>query len=356
MDGKPIGRISNPAMRSPRRVPLQAMLAGLSLQCNETNFESSISVPTELIEWTGSNNLLIHTVDQSAQGSIENSIFIAPEAWQSLLSYLITTCHYTPARNLGELHRELINWGKDPSSEFHWVADISSNRNVVPVNTSRISLRSTQQVIADQVFESIVTNIWNGKLTAGDRITESSLAKDLRTTRNQTRDALRSLASSGLVDHHPVRGVLVPTPKKSDIADIYAARRALGTEILRRVAEKPDFALEAVATALAQVIAVAKTGNSYETGNADLYFQDVIAENSGMRNIPQLFSTLAKQLRIYISVMGMGYIYSIDAMVTDDTELFNHLAARNFTAARDTWNRKINDSLEFMTGHISARK
>ena len=355
LDANPIGKILKPEMRSPRRNSLQTLLAGLPAHKASTNFASPQSQMPASILPDNRDWLLIHSDEKIAPGAT-NRIFINSEDWQSLLGYLISACHLTPAANLHELHQNLIQWAKVPSETFHWVASNSEIQLISPQSRPRNLLRSTQQVIADQVFESIVTNVWNGKLTAGDRVTESSLAKELRTTRNQTRDALRSLASSGLVDHHPVRGVLVPTPKVSDVIDIYAARRALGIEILHRAVDKPDFQFGLVAKALAELLETASTGNSYETGNADLHFQDVIAQNSGMRNIPQLFEILAKQLRIYIAVMGMGYIYSIGAMVADDTEIFRLMESRNFPAVRDAWNKKISDSLEFMTEHINSRK
>lgn len=198
--------------------------------------------------------------------------------------------------------------------------------------------------------------IWSGDLTAGDRITETSLAKSLHTTRNQTRDALRSLASAGLLDHHPVRGVLVPTPTRADISDIYSARRPLGLEILRRTITNPQLDIDSIKRALGNLVDIAATGNSYETGNADMQFQDVIAQCSGMRNIPQMFATLAKQIRIYIAVMGMSYIYSIDDMVKDDKAIFTAIAARDIDAASRAWNKKMDDVIDYMTSKVSRAR
>lgn len=355
IDPKPIGVVPPPAMRSVRRVPLQTLLAGLPAHLDAINSQDA-ELKTAITEAElNSDTLLIHTASDLSVRSGITSVQIEPEYWQSQLSYLIVSAHHTSAGNLRTLHQELIQWGKNPSMSFHWVADPQFDETQIPAAPLVNSLRSTQQVIADEIFETIVTNIWNGKLTAGDRITESSLARQLHTTRNQTRDALRSLASSGLVDHHPVRGVLVPTPRQMDIVDIYAARRALGTEILRRVTEQDGFKIHEVKYSLDNLISISKTGNSYETGNADLAFQDVIAQNSGMRNVPQLFAILGKQLRIYIAVLGMGYVYSIDAMVKDDTALYNHLMDKNFAGAREVWQKKLDDSLKFMTGHIGKR-
>lgn len=345
------------AMRSPRRIALQTMLAGLLAQ--ESNTHNSMSLSEQFVTQApfGMSNLAIGTGERPSALPVHITYLQVPaEQWQSLLIPLINSAHLTPAGNLQRLHLDLIVWAKNASQDFLWITQ-QTVKSRLQLPKSRIAnLRSSQQIVADQVFEKIVDLVWDGKLAAGDRITESSLAAALHTTRNQTRDALRALASSGLVDYHSVRGVLVPTPKQSDIADIYAARRALGTEILRRAIENSSFDFIAVENALQGVIATGQTGNSYETGNADLHFQDVIAQASGMRNIPQMFNILAKQLRIYIAVMGFSYFYSIDDMVADDLEIYRLLQERNFEAARIAWNKKINDSLTFMTTHLSKSR
>lgn len=344
-------------MRAPRRIPIQTLLAGL-IVCDPPAQES-MSFTQRFIARApfGDSNLAIGTsLRPRALPQHIEYLQVNFFQWQELLPHLIQKAHRTPASNLKRIHQEIIVWAEKQNGEFVWAAETNTLAEANRPQSKLQPLRSSQQIISDQVFELIVDLIWDGHLTAGDRITESSLATRLHTTRNQTRDALRALASAGLVDHHPVRGVLVPTPARSDIADIYAARRALGTEILRRAIENPLLDLTKVEIALQDVIRIGHTGNSYETGNADLHFQDVIAQASGMRNIPQMFNVLAKQLRIYIAVMGMSYFYSIDDMIRDDSEIFRQLKVKDFNAARIAWNNKINDALTFMTSHVSKNR
>lgn len=345
--------IADAVMRSPRRIPLQTMLAAqiFGVQKSKPTAQS----PEDPFHLTGTSyDYILGTslsLDKLAQST--TYIRINSDQWQHLLHYLIQEAHLTQASSLRELQQELVAWAGSATSTFTWITSPALVTQSTPSHASSNKLRSTQQVIADDIFNTIVDLIWQGRLTAGDRITESSLARKLHTTRNQTRDALRTLASSGLVDHHPVRGVLVPSPKQSDIADIYAARRALGTEIVRRIVENPNSNLREIEKALAELIKVGKTGNSYETGNSDLHFQDVMATASGMRNIPQIFEVLAKQLRIYIAVMGMTYVYSIENMLANDTEIYQSLKNKDLAGAVEVWNRKIDDAVEFMLGHVN---
>lgn len=342
--------ISGAEMRSPRRYSLQSLLAAQVLANENQNdlqqqvsFENRQGNPTQR---------LVFTTDMSLESKGFRVIHVKQENWQGLLSYLVTCSHRTPAASLRDLHQELILWSLSPEKEFTWLIKQEPSP-ALPKPKRLLAVKSTQQVVADQIFEAIVNRIWNGSLTAGDRITEASLARELHTTRNQTRDAIRSLISAGLIDHDPIRGAVVPTPAVKDVIDIYAARKALGIEILKRAIQNMAFDIESVEQSFIELKEVANTGDSYETGNADLRFQDVIAANSGMRNIPQMFATLAKQLRIYIAIMGITYDYSISDMVEDDLVILTNLKEQDINTAISAWEKKINDSLTFMTSHVS---
>ena len=104
------------------------------------------------------------------------------------------------------------------------------------------------------------------------------------------------------------------------------------------------------------MVANARLGDSYETGNADLAFQNVLADLTSMRISPLLLHDLNKQLRIYIAVLGLTYVFSIDHMVRDDIEIFNAVAKHDFGAAEVAWNRKIDESMAYMSAQVSRRR
>jgi DNA-binding GntR family transcriptional regulator len=337
------------AMRSPRRFPLQSILAAQKLaELNQAKKDGHFvidSVPSSEI-------FTVITTDKNYESEDCSVVFIESNDWQGLLPYLLNSSHHTSAANLKELQQKLFLWATSPRKSFKW----RSNPKTVPASLKPIrplSVKSTQQVIADQIFDAIVNRIWSGSLTAGDRVTEASLARQLHTTRNQTRDAIRALISIGLIDQHKFSGGSVPAPSLNDILDVYSARKALGIEIIKRAISNDQLNVSELKGALQDLITTAKTENSYETGNVDLRLQDVIAANSGMRNIPQMFSTLAKQLRIYIAVMGITYVYSIDEMVRDDTLIIEHVIKRDLDSAIAAWESKVSNSLTFMSNHVA---
>jgi DNA-binding GntR family transcriptional regulator len=340
-------------LRSPRRCALQTMLAAVKLgdSSPETTQER---IDPAVLESAGTESALVLSTLPRPADLPERYIYIelSRQHWFGLLPWLIRSAHRTPAGSLLDMQRTAIEWAANPRGPYVWVARDTHSTTT----TSRASPGNVHLAVADQVFEWVVQRIRDGALTAGDSVTESSTARALHTTRNQTRDALRLLVTTGLLDQRGTRGVVVPAPTRADVFDTYAARRALGAEVLRRAISNAGVDIARIEAALRQVIDTAKTGDSYATGNADLHFQDVVAQCSGMRNVPQMMATLAKQLRVYIAVLGLGYVYPIDEMVADDTELARCIAMRDTAAALRAWDRKIDATLRFMTAHVSRAR
>lgn len=352
-----IGQAAQPAllepaqlMRHSRRMQLQTLLAATLIESETTKLDSRSSfnqLPTDRkYLYIQSLNFDLSKYSE-AKKIITNGIEI-----QSFLLPLVQAARFTSAGNFTQLQHALITWAKSAKNSFTWYANEEFNKRSIITAASKNTPPSIPQVIADQSFEWIVNRIWKGELTAGERITETGLAKGLRTTRNQAVDALRTLASSGLIDHHPSRGYLVPTPSAADIAEVYAARRLIGSEILTRVISNPKIDVSPIKASLDQLVSLAKTGNSYETGNADMLLQNTLAQISGLRNYPQIFSTLAKQLQIYIAILGLSYFYPIEGMVSDDTAIYRSIKERNLEGAINAWNKKIDDSLGYMTSRV----
>jgi DNA-binding GntR family transcriptional regulator len=336
-------------MRSPRRIPMQTLLAGVLVESrNNTHAHTDLE---DLLVSIDDESVLLTNLDVPSS----SSVFVTNK-WQGLLAYLVSCAHPTSAGALADLQQDLVSWASSGTAYFKWRNERTILKSSTSSASSKSKLRSAQQSLAEEAFEQIVSDIWAGRIGGGERISESTLARKLRTTRGQTREALRALAANRLIDFHPIRGVLVPSPTRTDITDLYTAKRALGAEILRRLIETKSLDLEPISAALAGVVACGQSGNSYDTGNADLAFQDVLADATGMRNVPILFQDLNRQLRIYIAVLGLTYVFSIDHMLRDDREIFHSLQTRNLDAALAAWERKIAESASYMSVQASKRR
>lgn len=151
---------------------------------------------------------------------------------------------------------------------------------------------------ADRVMDVLRARILEGELAPGAPLREVSVAADLEISRNTLREALRLLASEGLVVQPPNRGASVRTFTMSDVRDIYRTRRVLEVQAATEsaVAGAGRFAeLEAAVRAKERA---ERAGLWREAGTASLRFHQALVAMLGSRRIDGFFRTLLAQLRL----------------------------------------------------------
>ncbi|WP_330273689.1 GntR family transcriptional regulator [Lentzea sp. NBC_00516] len=95
----------------------------------------------------------------------------------------------------------------------------------------------------DFVLESIKEAILYGKLKPGQALVETDLAATLNVSKTPVREALKTLAGSGLVVMSPYKGATVRTVDAEMASSVYDVRMLMEPEALRRsVALGADFA------------------------------------------------------------------------------------------------------------------
>jgi DNA-binding GntR family transcriptional regulator len=365
-------------MRSPRRPPLQTMLAADLLATTRSVRHGTASpadgavaaVLQAIRRRPGAPPRLYVVSRRPAQAPAPDRVTAVPTAsvvevvvddpagWQGLLVELVRRCTRSTPCELLTVQHAVMEWARSDRRGWEWTA-FEPPRPRPGRTPSRRAIaapqapQATSQTLAEAVLEVLLERLTSGRLAAGDRVTESFLARSVHAARSQVRDALRSLAAAGLLDLEPHRGAAVPTPQTADVVETYAARRALGALVVRRAAHGSPGALVPVEDALRDLVETGRTGNAHATGEADLRFQDALARSTGMRRIPRMFCDLTAQLRLFIAVMGLDYTYSIPGMCDDDTALLEHIRARDETAAARSWHRKIDDAATYMTTQLT---
>jgi DNA-binding GntR family transcriptional regulator len=93
--------------------------------------------------------------------------------------------------------------------------------------------RTTQSMVAERVRIEILS----GSLSPGSRLMQADLAKRMNTSTTPVREALRELASEGLLHLDPHRGVIVHEPSEEELAEIYQIRRLLEPESVVKTVE-----------------------------------------------------------------------------------------------------------------------
>lgn len=93
---------------------------------------------------------------------------------------------------------------------------------------------SAAQPLREQVITALRQAIMEFRLKPGQRLVERELIEALRVSRTTVREALRELASEGLVTVVPQKGAMVSAPTVAEALDFYDVRASLEALVVER--------------------------------------------------------------------------------------------------------------------------
>ena len=102
---------------------------------------------------------------------------------------------------------------------------------------------ATRQTAHEFVRSVLRRAILNGELSSGSRLVQAELAAMLDVSTTPVREALRDLATEGLVQFDPHRGAIVSELSAEDVHDIYEIRRVLEPLAMRQAVPNVSDAL-----------------------------------------------------------------------------------------------------------------
>ncbi|MCI1255691.1 MAG: GntR family transcriptional regulator [Corynebacterium provencense] len=201
---------------------------------------------------------------------------------------------------------------------------------------------------AEQVAVALRKEITDSGFSAGDRVTGGVLASHMGIRQSVVRAAMRRLADDGLLESRD--GVFsLPLVTGADIIDLYAARLQVGTVLLRACAAVPRHRLLGAQTALRMLEAAAERGDAVRVDQADLYFQQELAEAAGLRQSARTFHSLTLRLQMFISVLQLNYGPVVARIVADDRQIMSALVNGNAPVAVWTWGSKLDNAVRHMS-------
>lgn len=155
----------------------------------------------------------------------------------------------------------------------------------------------------DFVLESIKEAILNGKLKPGQALVETDLAAWLNVSKTPVREALKTLAGSGLVMMSPYKGAAVRTVDAAMAGSVYDVRMLMEPEALRRsIMLGADFG--AAALALEDVDDLGQK-NQAQRSLANRRFHRALYAGCGNPLLIQILDGLRDQAAL-ITVAGWG--------------------------------------------------
>ncbi|GAB3190210.1 GntR family transcriptional regulator [Nesterenkonia suensis] len=209
-------------------------------------------------------------------------------------------------------------------------------------------LPHAQLSVTEQIAIALRKEIMNAGYRPGDRITAAPLASRLGLGAGTVRTAMRRLADDGLLASGS-GGFSVPQVTGADVIDLYAARLHVGMVLLRGCAMQPRHRLLPARLALGAVEAAVREGDGADVDQADLQFQQELADAAGLDQSARSFHALTLRVRMFISVLQLDYTPAVDRIVHDDRRLMAELLAGRAEEAVRIWRGKLDNAVRHMS-------
>lgn len=214
--------------------------------------------------------------------------------------------------------------------------------------------RSTEAPISRPSLHDEVTNrvrdmIVDGRLMAGERIAELDLAKQLGISRTPLREALKVLASEGLVDLLPQRGAVVKVFTRKDAQDMLAVIGVLEEFAGRQACAATDREIEQILDLHEQM------REHYRRGERQAYFglnqeiHDAIVRAANNPSLSMTHGILRKRMR-RIRYIGNGSPENWSAAMHEHDLFIEALKARD----GDRLGRLMREHLENTWPRVSS--
>jgi DNA-binding GntR family transcriptional regulator len=154
---------------------------------------------------------------------------------------------------------------------------------------------------ADYVYQELRHKIITKQLKPGQRLPEVNIAVQMGVSRTPVREALRRLASEGLVLIIPNSGARLASPTKREMDDTYLVREELECLAIRlaagRISERNMHRLED---------SILEEERAFDEKNLELYlevnetFHKVIADASGNRVLSEYIENILARTNAYV--------------------------------------------------------
>jgi GntR family transcriptional regulator, rspAB operon transcriptional repressor len=195
------------------------------------------------------------------------------------------------------------------------ISNLSSTRNAV-------SLR-------ERVYNQLRTMILSGKIEAGRRLVETTIATELGVSRTPVREALHKLGLESLVRSIPRVGYIVNDMSEYDIEDLFTTRAAIEQLVAGCALEKitPE-ELDKLENNLGKTDQILKDGLTKKMIGLDSEFHEMICKASRSKRLYQIAQMLREHmLKFRISCL---HIPEIAERARDDHyEIFKALQVKD---------------------------
>jgi DNA-binding GntR family transcriptional regulator len=162
---------------------------------------------------------------------------------------------------------------------------------------NRLILKRMAAPVREQVLVILRTEIIEGRLAPGQRLTERELTEMLGVSRTVLRESLRQLESEGLVSLIPNKGPVVRSLTIEEASELYRIRESLEGLAARLFAEKPDpLQVAGLEDALSEVERAYQSSEPNTILVAKNAFYDAMHKGAGSATLSKMLATVLAQI------------------------------------------------------------
>lgn len=204
-----------------------------------------------------------------------------------------------------------------------------------------ISARSIGQgraTLAGEVRGEIERMIVEGDFAAGEKLNELALSNAMGVSRGTVREAIRSLADSGLIDLVANRGAFVHETTLGEVRNLYDLRGAIFAlacaSSARRVKEGAEPNLPAaLARNIARMEETQKEADTETYYSLNIEFHDMLLEGAGNPRAKVMYDNLVKEMHLFRR-RGLSVANNIARSLEEHRTISDAVAAGDAEAAR----------------------
>ena len=197
-------------------------------------------------------------------------------------------------------------------------------------------------VLSDRVKEYIVEAVLSGELKPGERIVESSLARELGVSQAPVREAIRDLVLLGFLESEPYKGTSVRSFTYEELWETYTVRAALESLAARLAASHlNDGDAERLQHILDEMMEAARQQDRDHLVELDNRFHETILQISRNQTLYRLWKTL--QFGTWSIVTYRKSSYDPAYLAARHDELLNALRSGDPEKAAHTMQHHIED-------------
>jgi DNA-binding GntR family transcriptional regulator len=164
-----------------------------------------------------------------------------------------------------------------------------------------------RSVLSDQVKDRLLDRIVTGELEPGSRIVETRVAREFGISQAPVREALRSLASLGLVEMRPHRGAWVRQPSPEELIEAVQVRGVLEAYAAEQAAANiSDEIILDLERLLDEMLDLAGAGDALAQAHKNAEFHAAVVSAAGNATLERTWRLLEPFSQTYLTSTRPG--------------------------------------------------